>query len=112
LVIDATLPGGRHIDPLTGQVPRLDDPSGPPLAPLWAAYTGRIRQLRFQHHRALFRDWLLTRHQPAPIALTVWWVREASPEPGKAKPSPLPPEEIFSVARRSPPVWQFPGAKP
>ncbi len=112
LVVDATLPDGRHLDLLTARPPRLADTRGPPLAPLWRAYEDRIRQPAFQHYRALFRDWLLTRHAPKPQAVTVWWVRDELPAPGAGRPKAPPAERIFSVAPKTLLPWLAPGAQP
>jgi hypothetical protein len=95
LVIDAKLADGRRIDPQTGAAPEfgpVDHDAGVDFGQMWRIYTKRIVKKRYKHFRPHLKDWLLSRHKllelpPSEriVEFDVWWIRDVSPDPYKAK---------------------------
>jgi hypothetical protein len=110
MVIDAQTRGGRNVDVLTGREPQLDLATlhGVGLGQLWADYLDRIHQKEWFDFQKAFKDYLV---KGGPgwdgqigdnqiTGLDAYWVTDASPPPGGARPEgSLAKEKLFTHSR-------------
>jgi hypothetical protein len=96
IVVDGRTADGRHLDPLTGQLPTFEvQPKGGfRMNQIWGDFHRRIGEPRFSEYHDGVRDFLVNHHeitgrpQDRLVAFDVWYVSEQIPPPGQPKPPP------------------------